>query len=592
MKKTQQQLEAIENLIKRTYNGYGNKLREILNKPFSPESPELGYSWRYDSDDGTIVYNVVVSNLGEGEDYTSFQIKLHEYGHIYLGHFDGIYEELDKKVYDTLTNYRGQIIESINENCGIDFGEKLVERVLDDPELNHSLHNIAMDFEVNSKILGDENIEDMEAGVCRVLERILNERAEKLMSIAKSDEEKKKIQEKIEKVRQKMEIKFILPKRYHTPDGAGFPEALTYPEYLLLIIRNLDQFVKMLISLSQGGNGDTSEISKEQCQDALKNGSLSIDELMKKAGMSTGGQGKQSGQGNDQGGGDGNSKQSQTDSNGLGTHNTENSGGLKYDNETIESQYSGIRSSDPYDLGEFKDHCSPSRYKADVDREAGEITGGGGFGCGNGGSPETFRQVKKTDVVDEAIEEVIRRTKSRVIKRTIKRDVIRNWNLGKNRTVIAPSIIAKNRIDTKPKLVYIIDVSGSMDTELVDRVINSISKKMKSINRGLVYDILTWSHNMGDWITDIQPGKLIPHLHCGGGTDMADALRFFHDKYDSSATFILISDFEDYLDEWIKALKDMPEYEGWGFNYGTRNYNMDWPKNFTVRNFNKSYVRR
>ena len=589
MKKTREQLENVENLVKLTYNRRGRKLREVLDKKYSAGEP-LGYSWRYDDpNDGSIIYNIVAVDLGDKYEYTSYRIKMHEYGHVYFGHFDGVYEDLDKNIANVLHNFRGQIVDEINQNCGIDFGEDLVEKVLDDPNLNHSIHNIAMDMEVNSKLLSNEDVVEMEKDISDFMPKIEEQQLEDLKKNQDLDEEtKKQIDDQLDKMKKESKVKLILPCRYHTADGIPFPDELSYPEYIILIIKNFSQFIKSTVGISLGGNGDTKNVSKEDVQKALKNGAKSLDDLMKQMGMSDdsdeqgqgqNGEGQGGGQGQGQPGGEGKE---------LGSHDTSNSGGFRQSNEERISENQGIRNKDYGKLK--KDHYSPSRQKADVARSLGKIKAGGGFGCGSGGGPDAVRLVSKTDEVDMAMDEVIAKTKSRVIKRKIKRDIIRNYNLGKNRTVIAPSIIAKNRIDTKPKIVFIIDISGSMDTELVDRILNTISREMKKINRGLTYDIITWSTYLGEHIKDIEPGKPIPKIHVGGGTSMASALKYFKDSYDTSATFILISDFEDYLGEWISVLKNMPGYSGWGFNYGTRNYKMNWPKNFTVRNFNKSYT--
>ena len=48
----------------------------------------------------------------------------------------------------------------------------------------------------------------------------------------------------------------------------------------------------------------------------------------------------------------------------------------------------------------------------------------------------------------------------------------------------------------------------------------------------------------------------------------------------------MISDFEDYLEEWQNIEKTMPEYTMWGFNYGRVKYSQS--KDFTnmkVRDF-------
>lgn len=480
MKKTKEQLKAVESLIQKTYNRRGRILRETIANKFDPKKGDsLGYSWRFDDDTtGNVVYNVFVSSLGKGREHSTYRVKMHEYGHIYYGHFDGIYEELDSKIAYVLKNYRGQIIETINKNCGVSIGEKLVEKVLDDKQLNHSLHNIAMDMEVNSCLLSNEDIAEMEEDIT----------AATVDSYGLSGEE-------AEEAMKANRVKLVLPCRYHTKGDIPFPDELTYPEYLIMIIRNLDQFVKYTISIANGGSGDTSGISTEEVQEALSgNGSgnemQSLEEYMRQAGMSDGnGQGK--GKGNGEGEGDptenGKSQQDGGKGSELGQHDTSNSGGFKENSEEKDSSRKG---KERQDTNKTMDHYSPSQAQADKSRELGNIQAGGGFGCGEGASDAT-REVSKTDCVDTAIEEVILKTKSKVVKRTLTRNVIRNYNLGKNRTVIAPSIIAKNRIDTKPKLVFILDISGSMDTVLVDRILNSISTKMKQLNRGLVYGIIT-----------------------------------------------------------------------------------------------------
>ena len=47
--KTRQELEFIENLVKRAYNNrnWGNILKEKLDKPYNPQNPELGYSYSH-----------------------------------------------------------------------------------------------------------------------------------------------------------------------------------------------------------------------------------------------------------------------------------------------------------------------------------------------------------------------------------------------------------------------------------------------------------------------------------------------------------------------------------------------------------------
>lgn len=106
-----------------------------------------------------------------------------------------------------------------------------------------------------------------------------------------------------------------------------------------------------------------------------------------------------------------------------------------------------------------------------------------------------------------------------------------NYNKGINRTVIAPAILPRVTIKDEPKIVYLIDVSGSMDTVLVDRVLSTIARKMKSIGRGLHYDIISWSTELEDHFRDIDPRKGIPSISVGGGTRMAKGIKYFRDHY-------------------------------------------------------------
>lgn len=587
--KSRQELENIENLVKKTYNRRNNRVRENLTKPYDPNNPELGYSWKYcDPDTNTNIYNVVVAKLGEGEllEKTEYFIKMHEYGHIYLTHLDGIYEELDRNIANVFKNYRGQLIDQINDECGIDFAEELINRVIDDPALNHSLHNIAMDMEVNSSLLDKDCIELMEKGVTSIMPKIEEQMLEEMKGQAVDEETKKKIEEELEKMSKESKVKFILPCRYHLKDGSPFPDGLSYPEYVILIIKNLSQFVKMLVSINSGGNGDTSTVTTGQLQEAMKGGMGSLSDLMRQLGMIDE-DADDSGEGEQAEGEDGPGK----DANQLSKHDTSNSGGRKGSNEKKFSKHRGVRDSNYMELngGMHKDHRTDQRDKADKLRKLGEISAGGGTGCSSGGGSFGIREVRYTDPVDEAIDEVMQRTKTRVIKRKVVRDIIRNYNLGKNRTVIAPSIIAKSRIDTKPKIVYLIDISGSMDTELIDRILSTISRKMKSINRGLSYDIITWNTRLGEHIKDIKAGEKVKQIRTGGGTRLREGIKYFKDNYGENAILIIASDFEDYLEEWASVMKTMPGYLIYGFNYGRGNYEQDWPKNCTIKNFNRSY---
>ena len=566
-----EELEFIKRFVDNTYSRFGNMLTVNLEKPFDPNNPELGYCFKYTDDSNNYTfYKIVCATIGR--EYTDFRVMMHEYGHIYLGHLDGIHEELDTLICNVFRDYRGELIERINAECGIDFAEKLIERVIDDPVLNHSLHNIAMDMEVNSKILSTEDIEEMENDVSEKLPDYQTEYLKYQRDHTDNEELKKQLEDAIKKMENEAKIKLILPCRYYLSKTETFPDELTYPEYLIMIVKHLDQFVKMLVSIKNGGNGDTSEVTSQDVQSALGGGQgdqgmQSLSDLMQDMGMSDGG-----------GSGNGGSQK----------------GGRAGDAQKQDSPFKGNRDQGASDLngdkngqdgGSHKDHRTDSRDDADKKRELGQIHSGGGVGCGNSGGPAATRLVEKADEVDMALDEVMLNYKARVVKVDTKKDLTYLYNRGINRSLICPTIRRKVTISQDPTIVFLIDVSGSMDTRLVDRILGTISNKMKRLGRGLKYNIISWSTCLGEHIKNIDPRKGVPRISMGGGTRMAGGMRYFKENYGPEAILILISDFEDYLEEWHQEELKMPEYTMYGFNYGSRNYNQEF-KNFKVKNFN------
>lgn len=615
-------------------------MRVVVDKPYDPSNPSLGYCYKYQDvikntngqSDSINVYNIVCSTIGIPR--TDFRVLLHEYGHVYLSHLDGIHEELDQQICTVFRDYREELVRDLNKSLNIDYAEKLIERVIDDKSLNHSLHNIAMDMEVNTKILSPEDIEEMEKDISTIMPQnkvqdLLVEAADQVANdTTKSDEERNKAKEFSDKMRNQAKIKLILPERYHFPDGSPFPDDATYPEYLIMIIKNLDQFVKMMVSIQNGGNGDTSQVSDQDVQDALNGqnqegsdgdnsdssqGMQSLSDLMESMGMSDGngeGEGredktrqKSNQSGGDQSGstgGKGNSSSNAKSQNSKNDEGSESGGqdsagedtsnvggktgnGIERHNNPYQSSYDESRD------GGKGDHATPSREEADAKRDLGQIKAGGGVGCGTGNS-NCVRQVDKdVDAVDMAIEEVIKNFSSKVIKRELRKDSVWYWNRGINRTVLAPAYRNQVTVSTDPKVVYLIDVSGSMATSLVDRILKTIGNKMKKLGtgRGLKYDIITWSTRLGEHMKDIDPRKPVPRISCGGGTEMALGIKYFRDNYDNDAILVLISDFEDDLNAWNDQERSMNGYTMYGFNYGRYDYRHAVKfKNMKVKNFN------
>lgn len=654
------ELEAIKSFVDSTYNRFGNLLVLDVDKEYDPELNDLGYCFKFkDKESGHVVYKIVCSKIGV--DRTDFRVMMHEYGHIYLGHMDGIHEDLDSSICNVFNNYRDDLIAEVNKNCGINFADKLIERVIDDPFLNHQIHNIAMDMEVNSSVLSKDDVEEMEKDISSVLPKTDEELLKYLQDHSVDPAFKKDLQDRLDKMQKESKIKLMIPERY------GFPNDLTYVEYLMLIIKNLDKFVKMLVNIQMGGNGDTSQVTQQDIQNALNQFANMSPEYQKgyndalndiangqvgksmqqnqqgqqgqsgqpQQGQGQGQQGNQSGQegqGGSQGGqsgqqggqqGSGSSQSGGSGSAGSdyqkgyndalndiangqvgsgqgmqGLSNLMNDLGITEDGDSSNSGDSsdngkdgdGLRKESPYKgTRPRNDHRTDSRDEADNLRKLGKIRSKGGIGCGSNGGSEATREVdKNVDDVDMALKEVMQNFKSRVVKIDTKKDLMKLYNKGINRSVIAPTVSRKVTISSQPKIVYLIDISGSMDTRLVDRILKTIGHCMRKLNRGLKYDIITWNTGLGEHIRNVDPKKSVPRIHMGGGTSLARGIEYFRDNYKQDAILIVISDFEDYLEEWHRVEEGMPGYLLYGFNYGNSSYcdsdKINW-KHMKIRKF-------
>lgn len=633
--KTRYELEAIKSFVDSTYSRLGNLLVLDVNKDYDPEKDELGYCFKFkDSESGRVVYKIVCRKTGI--ERTDFRVMMHEYGHIYLGHMDGIHEDLDAKICNVFDNYRDDLIAEINKNCGINFADKLIERVIDDPYLNHQIHNIAMDMEVNSAVLDKEDIELIEKDISSILPDTDEELVKYLMDHSIDESHKKELQDKLDKIKKESKIKLMIPERY------GFPDDLTYVEYLMLMIKNLDKFVKMLVSIQMGGNGDTSQITQEDIQNALQQFANMSPEYQRgyndaiqdyqngQIGNSLQqNQQDQQGDGSDQGqAGSGNSgnQQGQQNNNQAGGSGSSGSDYEKGYNDALndiangnagssqgmqglsnllsdlgmtENQNSNNNGQEDSQNGEQteqqgrgfnpRDHETDSRKEADELRKLGKIKSNGGFGCGKGTSDVTREVDKDVDAVDMALREVMLNYRSKVVKIDTKKDLMKLYNRGINRSVIAPTVSRNVTISQQPKIVYLIDISGSMNTTLVDRILKTIGICMKNLNRGLRYDIITWNTCLGEHIKDIDPKKGVPRIHMGGGTELAKGIEYFKKNYKQDAILVVISDFEDNLSEWHQVEENMPGYLLYGFNYGDNRYydsnKINW-KYMKIRKFN------
>lgn len=545
-------LEAVIKYIKTYYNMGNNKLIVSNSLKFSIDKPELGNSYEfYDDASGCDVY--VINTIDTDSKRTNLRILAHEAGHIYCGHFSEIHEELDARVKYILEQHRAELVDQLNESLGIDFADKLLEKVIYDEEVNNMLHDIAMDMEVNSKILDKETIEELAGDVESLFppkedETLRNMIKKNIESKGLSSEDlelmNREVDDALNKMKNKSYLHLIGPWLYKDhATGQPFEDGLSYPTYLMKIIENLDQFIKMLAAMNKQGDGngnsqgniDPQSVSKEDISNLLN--SLGSDALSQMINQTVGNSG------------DGSS----SENNGDGQ-------------------------------GEGKNHSSDSRSEANKDREES-----GNDYCkskGTVGGVRGYQETRKDlDKVDMALKEVLKESKHKVISYNTKKDLTYFYNRGINRGVLAPRYKRSISVNTKPKLVFLIDVSGSMNIDLVNRIVGTIARSIKRFNRDLRYDIIAWDTDLCHHYKDIDPSKSIPDIPYGGGTEMARGIQYFKDNYGPDNTLIVISDFYDDLDHWARIESTMSKYSIWGFQYGNNSDNSRYFKNLKYRKF-------
>lgn len=549
--KKRSELEELKKTVEVFYNSCGNLLMVDGNKKFNPSEPEISYCYSYFSET-TNKKCYVVRHVTTESERTNLRILLHEYGHIYCGHLDGVHEELDTQLRQLLVNNKAEFIDKLNESLEIDFADELINAVITDETINNTIHNIAMDFEVNSKVLSKDDIDELRIDLeslypsgsserSRLEEnKILDKEQESTMSSEELEILNSKINLAIESMKSETKLKLVGPWMFKDKSGKVFPDCLSYPTYLSMIIENLDQFIKLMVDLSKGGDGSNMDnITPEDIKDALEamgSGSSmqSLKDLINTVANTGNGKSQQ-----DKGDLYNNFREDVMD-------DLKKNRGEGYGNQNQKSA---------------ADHDNPEREAANSSR--GEKS----YGVGSEHSGGSYYTPKEKDDIDIALDEILKENRSRVLKYKMFRDRTFYYNRGINRTVLTPKYGNKILIDNKPKLVFLIDVSGSMDTGLVSRVVNSIAKNIKRLNRSLRYDIITWDTDLCEHYKNIDPTKPAPKIPYGGGTSIARGIKYFHDNFGPENQLIIISDFEDYLQEWHKAEEKMKNYVIWGLCY-------------------------
>ena len=141
--------------------------------------------------------------------------------------------------------------------------------------------------------------------------------------------------------------------------------------------------------------------------------------------------------------------------------------------------------------------------------------------------------------------------------RKLNSDVLYNSNRGKfaSRVVVPRRHFIEKWMPTECHII--VDVSGSVPTNYVERVINSIVDTNSGIDLKNSHIIFCDTRVVSDEIMSARTKS----VYAGGGTEIAEGIKYVKEKgYLRKATdkLFIISDFEDDLQHWIRAAEGMP----------------------------------
>ena len=144
------------------------------------------------------------------------------------------------------------------------------------------------------------------------------------------------------------------------------------------------------------------------------------------------------------------------------------------------------------------------------------------------------------------------------IGKTVQRDrqdPLYNYNRGKTSGGVMRTRITTVEEYRPGNLVALIDVSGSVDIELVKALLSEILKYKSKF--GTKSRIILWDTHLVDDLP-LKRSNL-EAICCGGGTSIARGIRYAKEKYLKSEQdkLCVISDFEDCLGNWAEELAEV-----------------------------------
>lgn len=550
-----------KSLIPASRNQIYAEMDDITKEEHLLEMNEFAFV-RRDTSIGDI-YNIYINNVYPP---AIDMLRVHEYGHIRFSHF----------------RHNDQKAQAIENSVKREW-EKIKHHFADDvtPDqaakwLGMQLNNILMDFEVNSKLFTPAEYDTM----MYLTDDVLIKQREKWAADTdpKNAERTKNAQAEYDefcKIKKKDHTKHLCQLCW--PENYDMPLGLDYEAYVVLAIKNLDKFINemknnmaaQMAAAMQGAQGQQSQGGQgqqqgQQGQQGNQQGQSGSGNGQQQQGQQ--GQGNQQGQ-NQQGQGQGN----QNGQGGAGNQQSNQNGGGGKNPGKITSQIIKKSKNNAYEVADKgsandvgtggKDSgpgCGKNQgngndggaNRSDVDAD---MTNGGGHGWDRSGNSSKPVPVSVGLEINDMMKFILNHAFAKA-KTFVVRDQMYNYNRRKHSGTV---IIPKNKTIEHYQLsnvVVIIDTSGSVSVKSVEDTLACLKAMRGKFNPNKSHVI--------SWDTHLVEDTLWKELHVDysqGGTNIARGIEYAkkYCKKDNDKLFV-VSDFEDDMGDWSRALKDIP----------------------------------
>jgi len=319
----------------------------------------------------------------------------------------------------------------------------------------------------------------------------------------------------------------VHPKKYN------FLEGRDYMFYIVQILSKIEKFLN-IVNIEEFGEGEGD-------------------------GDSEGKQGEnQKGSGTGEASEDGSGEQSQEKSKGgffnremleelMETEKFDKKGEYQPNNEDEEDKPGGYG-----DLTET-DEDGNEVQEGDTDKEEFGLEKGSGTGA---------TLTRNTKNILKSIDDVFKDLKyTKENRSTHKRNIFKNQHRGRCKDVFIPTTRIEIKKVVVEKMIFLVDVSGSMHQDSIFGIVNEISKKVKELGLKSVR-MITWN---SDKVQDFELRNFEScktSLYISGGTDLDRGIRFIRKENKEKYPIIVISDLGDNMQAWNKEFDqcDFPKY--------------------------------